>query len=174
MTLNRLLSKNNLLILGGALLIAACKTTPPIVENAKMQAPPGTVEVEPNLFFDETEITNLGYRGFTYWTNQLYGENSEEVRKIQPDTTVWAELDGHFEDMASKYLKHSAYNNYPVVGVSYEQAKAYSQWRSDRVMQVYLIESGKIVAHPDNSPETAFTIERYFTGQYRDYKPDPE
>ncbi len=174
MTFNGLLSIKHLPAITLLLTLVACKTTPSILGGSPLQAPPGTVEIAPNLFFDRTEITNLDYREFMYWTKQVYGGNSEEARKVQPDTTVWSELEGHFEPFASRYFTHPAYNHYPVAGVSYEQAQAYSGWRSDRVMQMYLIESGKIEAHFDKSPETAFTIERYFTGQYRDYKPDPE
>tara|TARA_B100001245_G_scaffold236534_2_gene228138 strand:- start:1310 stop:2236 length:927 start_codon:yes stop_codon:yes gene_type:complete len=172
---NRLILKGHFLLIVIVLGLSACKTALiPVCDISKSQNPPGTVELAPNLFIDKTEITNENYREFIYWTRQVYGENAKEVHQIYPDTTVWDELEGHLEAIASKYLHHPAYGNYPVVGVSYDQAQAYAQWRSDRVMQVYLIEGGKIEAYPDESPETAFTIARYFKGEYRNITPDPE
>ena len=51
-----------------------------------------------------------------------------------PDTTVWDELNKAY---TTHYYSHPAYNNYPVVGISYEQAVAYCKWRTDRVKQIY-------------------------------------
>ncbi|MGB0177715.1 MAG: hypothetical protein ACPF9D_11150, partial [Owenweeksia sp.] len=78
-----------------------------------------------------------------------------------------------YADFAGFYLNFRGTNFHPVVGVSYNQILDYSKWRSDRVMQQYLITSKIIAYHPDTLPNAAFTIERYFSGQYYDYKPDP-
>ncbi len=55
----------------------------------------------------------------------------EEVQ-IYPDTTVWIKDFNYSynEPMHNDYFWHDAYSDYPVVGVSWKQARAFAQWRT--------------------------------------------
>lgn len=91
--------------------------------------PAGTFNVPGmrNVFIDKTEVTNNEYR---FYLSQLKLEADTAAFHIaHPDTAVWhLSYEDHFWDEKS-------YSDYPVVGVTYEQATAYCAWRSKYVSE---------------------------------------
>ena len=57
---------------------------------------------------------------------------TEEEVMVYPDTTVWIKDFNYSynEPMHNDYFSHTAYDNYPVVGVTWGQAKAFANWRT--------------------------------------------
>lgn len=53
---------------------------------------------------------------------------------VYPDTTVWVADFSYAqnEPMVKAYFSHSSYNNYPVVGVNWNQAQAFNNWRTKK------------------------------------------
>lgn len=99
----------------------------------KSFTPPGTVQITETLFADETEISNFSWQEYEFWTKSIYGKNSKEHIATLPDTTVWRDKSSYNEPYVQYYYRHPAYKNYPVVGISYEQAQSYCKWRTERV-----------------------------------------
>jgi gliding motility-associated lipoprotein GldJ len=99
-----------------------------------------------SFYMDETEVTNLMYLEYLDWLKQVFPPSDDNYRKIYegalPDTLVWRNRLGFNETMTENYLRHPAYANYPVVGVSWIQAVEFSNWRTDRVNELILEEEG--------------------------------
>src|SRR5690554_2935580 len=55
-----------------------------------------------------------------------------EKLPIYPDTTVWIKdfAYSYNEPMHNDYFWHAAYDDYPVVGVTWKQAKAFTSWKT--------------------------------------------
>jgi hypothetical protein len=156
------------------LILCGCKTVklPADLTIRNAPIPPGTIKISNNLYFDRTEISNLSYLEFMFWTEKVFGKNSKEFISILPDTNVWSKLNIDFASLDTFYLRHPAYFDYPVVGVSYNQATAYSNWRSDRVMEYLLIKKEIIPYRPIVQKDSVFTIDKYFQGLYYGIKPN--
>jgi len=61
----------------------------------------------------------------------------KEVINVYPDTLAWLfDYSYSFNDpMTKKYFWHPAYDNYPVVGVSWKQAQGFCVWRTQLLNQ---------------------------------------
>ena len=57
---------------------------------------------------------------------------SERTVNVYPDTLVWVRdfAYAYNEPMARVYFSHPAYDNYPVVGIDWHMARAFSHWRT--------------------------------------------
>lgn len=71
----------------------------------------------------KTELTNFQYLEFLESLKKA--GKMEEYHRMYPDADVWK---GTLNENRSNYFSHPAYRNYPVVGVTLEQAKAYCHW----------------------------------------------
>jgi len=120
-----------------------------------------------SFYMDQTEISNIDYREYIYWLNRVYGESYPSViQKALPDTLVWRNRLSYNEPLVQSYFRHPSYNYYPVVGVSWVQANDYASWRTDRVNENILIETGILDFDPDQKDENNFNTEAYLAGQY--------
>lgn len=106
--------------------------------------PPGTVWLRDSTFIDETEVRNLDYLEFLYWTRNY---DSANYVKMLPDTLCWRQSGVYNEPFVMYYLRHPAYRDYPVVGVSYEQAGAFCKWRAERINQFVYLQVHREIKH---------------------------
>ena len=120
-----------------------------------------------SFYMDETEVTNLDYLEYLFWIRRVYGQSYPEVyQKCLPDTLVWRDKLGYNEPLVDKYLRHPAYRNYPVVGVTWQQATDYCSWRTDRVNERILIDNGILKEDMEQMDDNVFTTQAYLKGQY--------
>ena len=75
------------------------------------------------------EVSNLDYLEYLYF---LRNTNMVAYTTALPDTTVWIKTEWFGNKYLAYYLRHPAYNHYPVVGVTHQQAARYCDWLTDR------------------------------------------
>jgi len=99
-----------------------------------------------SFYLDETEVTNAEYLFYLQWMEKIFPPSDPNYKDIYlsalPDTLVWRDVLGNNELLTENYLRHPAYADYPVVGVSWLQANQYCKWRSDRVNEKLLMDKG--------------------------------
>ncbi len=121
----------------------------------------------PSFYMDETEVRNVDYREYLFWINRVYTSEYPEVyRNALPDTLVWRRPLAYNEPMVQNYLRHTAYSEYPVVGVNWLQANDYCNWRTDRVNYDILVQMGVLEMDPNESGSNSFNTEAYYYGKY--------
>ncbi len=120
-----------------------------------------------SFYMDETEVSNLDYREYLFWLKRVYPNNPEKYAEALPDTLVWREELAYNEPYINNYLRHPAYSDYPVVGVSWTQANDYCAWRTDRVNEHILIDRGIINHDNTQGGQNVFTTKTYLAGMYQ-------
>jgi formylglycine-generating enzyme required for sulfatase activity len=117
------------------LFLICCKTQYNVVRKVDKEyreAPPGTVWIKDSIYMDQCEIRNVDYLKYVRWVKKYDSINYE---KVLPDTLVWRQENSYNDSYVRYYLTYPAYRNYPVVGVSYEQAVEFCKWRTERVRE---------------------------------------
>ncbi|WP_443945416.1 SUMF1/EgtB/PvdO family nonheme iron enzyme [Pedobacter sp. AW1-32] len=169
---------------GGVLVVGGSAIEVPGVEpniyNYKRQV---TV---PSFYMDETEVSNTDWLEYLHWIRYNFPEDQEFYYNELPDSLVWRRALSYNEPYVDNYLRHPAYRDYPVVGVSWEQASRYCTWRTSRANEFILrekgiltdyktLQSGNSTGRGNNTtaaaipkPDKPFNTDAYLNGQYDD------
>ena len=80
----------------------------------------------------------------------------DEKIAVYPDTLCWVrDFTYSFHDpMTNMYFWHPAYDNYPVVGITWQQAKAFSVWRT-QLLNSWLVSMGDLFVNDFRLPTEA-------------------
>ncbi len=120
-----------------------------------------------SFYIDETEVANIHYLEYLYWVSRVFSSDYPEVyKKALPDSLVWRDKLAYNEPLVELYLRHPAYQQYPVVGINWLQASDFCAWRTDRVNEQILIREGILRPNPNQINEDNFNSESYLANQY--------
>lgn len=119
---------------GGSFMMGSGVITQIPDEDSLLAVPSSARKVTVSSFYiSATEVSNNEWREFHLSKVDELGK--EAAAQYLPDTSCW-ERDmkgGIYDPMILYYYTHPAFDDYPVVGITWEQANAYCQWKSDEV-----------------------------------------
>lgn len=125
--------KNNLafLLLLTLTLMSFSKVADPNFDTKKIKK--DFVRVNETLFVSKFEVSNEEFRSFLA---DLASENQMDKYNIcLPDTSVWKTDLSNAEALSKYYFRDSNYDNFPIVGISYEAANEYCKWLTEKYNQ---------------------------------------
>lgn len=136
-----------------------------------------------SFYMDETEVANQDWLDYLHWISSTFPDDRELYYNALPDTLVWRSPLAYNEPYVDNYLRHPAFEDYPVVGVSWDQAQDYCQWRTDRTNEYLLQQKGLLLTDKQKATggkgknaaaaggatasTTPFNTDMYLNGQYR-------
>lgn len=84
-----------------------------------------------SFYISKGEVTNKQYKTFLA---ELKAANQLEKYKIAlPDTTKWVSGNFNYPEFKNLYFNNPGFDNYPVVNISYEAAKLYCEWLTEKM-----------------------------------------
>jgi formylglycine-generating enzyme required for sulfatase activity len=119
----------------------------------------GIVQVEGGVLINPGQDLDLGFTNTKGQHNAIRGHTDrsrfiiKERIHVYPDTMCWVrDFTYSFSDpMTQNYFWHTAYDNYPVVGVTWTQAKAFSVWRT-QLYHSWLLSNGDLFVNDFRLP----------------------
>jgi formylglycine-generating enzyme required for sulfatase activity len=126
-------------------------------DHRSLQTPPHPFTGDP-----QGQDKDLGYFNKKGQNNAIRGHDNrgrfviDEIINVYPDTLCWVrDFTYSFHDpMTNMYFWHPAYDNYPIVGVTWFQAKAFSVWRT-QLLNNWLVAMGDIFVNDFRLPSEA-------------------
>lgn len=119
-----------------------------------------------SFYMDQTEVTNFQWLEYLYWISRAYEQYPMVYRNALPDTLCWRSPLAMNEKYVEYYLRHPAYRDYPVVGVSWLQASDFCKWRTDRVNEYILVREGVLGWDVNAADAETFNTDSYLVGQF--------
>ncbi len=159
------------------LIVSACSTGNKyelVKGKKKTSAPPVNVKINDSLFVDYLEITYIAYSEYLFYLNKIYGADSKEVQEAALDSLITNKLRSYIRESVQVPIDQINIERLPVVGISYDQAIAYTEWRTAAVLELSLIDQKLLYNYKQQSADSHFTPEDYFSGEFTGFKPKQE
>ena len=119
-----------------------------------------------SFYMDQTEVKNIDWLEYLYYLQRVYRQYPEVYHKAVPDTLCWRKSLAYNEPYVKYYLRSPAFQDYPVVGVTWEQVNDFCVWRTDRANEQILVDKGIQKPNPSESGTNSFNTDAYYAGQY--------
>jgi formylglycine-generating enzyme required for sulfatase activity len=88
------------------------------------------IDQESSFYMDANEVTVGDYLAFLNVIKEVKGENSAVYKEVLPNDAMCQQA-----YKTANYFTDPAYLNYPMVGITYEQALVYCGWRTDEAFK---------------------------------------
>lgn len=132
------------------------------------------------FYISTKPITNREYMVYLLWLQEVYTDYPLVVSNAIPrqHNIVWydsayVESDSYLNNLLKgvnpedkKYVFNSLYLDYPITGLSWQQAMDFSKWLSDRYNEYVLIKEKFYQLDLYQGNENSFNTESYLAGQY--------
>jgi gliding motility-associated lipoprotein GldJ len=131
----------------------------------------------PAFYMDETEVSNQDWLDYLHWITATFPTDHELYYNALPDSLVWRRPLSYNEPYVNNYLRHPAFQDYPVVGITWDQVQDYCQWRTDRTNE-FILQQKNIILNPRakskgnvaaaaNAQKIPFNTDMYLNNQFR-------
>ncbi len=87
-------------------------------------------KITKKLYMGKTEVTNLAYR--TFLESLLTQGEKDKYLQCLPDTSVWIYTGKNSNSFANTYFRQSVFDDYPLVGISYDNALEFCKWLTSK------------------------------------------
>lgn len=124
-----------------------------------------------SFYMSETEVTNYDYRSYLAWLEYVFPPENPSFKEIYngalPSTSFEKEKLMRNDVYTNHYFTHPAFDNYPVIGVSWIQAQRFCEWLTDRANENVLMEAGFLSKDLYRNAEIVYGTKHFDTEIYK-------
>lgn len=119
--------------IAGLILILPKNTCDTCGKQDQVLCAPNTISLNSKICIDLAEVPAYMYKDFLQSIAEKSGMESEEFKSMRPDFQSWTEIfEGKSaEELSEKFFESDELALMPIVGISYEQALAFMDWRTE-------------------------------------------